>query len=167
MQNKAIARKYSDEKGSRLLAVMIGCLIDLGGSIFVGMAATFCYGLFLGIQGVPYDEAMTAITKLHEQPLVMMVLYPVGFGLSVLGGYVCARIANYSEYRCALIQGACSFLYGFTIGMGTQPFLKSFLLSILSYGCVLLGAFIYVKMKKKHRAYLGDPSAYNVPPQAV
>lgn len=167
MKNVAIARKYSDETGSRLLAVLIGLLIDLGGSIFIGIIATVGYGLFLGIQGVPYDQAVMAVSQFHEHPIAMMVLYPVGFGLSILGGYACARIVNANEYLCALIQACCSFAYGFSLGLSTESFLKSTILSSLSFGCVFLGAFIYVKMKNTHRSYDVGPIPEAVPPDPV
>ncbi len=151
MQSEDVIPKNYDRKGSRLLALIMGLLIDIGGSILMGFSIVFFYGVFLLTQGKTIEQIGRALSVIHSHAIASIILHSVAFGLSLLSGYICARIVNYSEYSCALIVAVISSLYGFIVGMGTYSLILNYGLSIFTFACVMLGAFIYVKSKSKRK----------------
>ena len=67
--------------------------------------------------------------------------------MTVLGGYVCARIVNYSEYKFAFIFGFISAAFGHIASESYYSTLDSMALGILTLGCALLGAWLRVIQK--------------------
>lgn len=154
MEDKAIAAKYSYEKGSPVLAVILGLLVDLGGTLVFGFIIAIGYGIVLAVQGLSYDQVSSGISTMNENPTGMIVLTAMGSSFSMLGGYVCARIVNYSEYKFAMVTATISAIYGGSIGWSSHAAGTHIALLFLSIGCVLLGAHIYVRMKRNRRKYM-------------
>lgn len=90
------------KKGFRLLAIIVGVIVDLGGT----NVAAACYALFvvgrllteLAARGLSRPELQAQLQGELEQALSGSVLMTVvGLLLSVLGGYVAGRLAGYAE----------------------------------------------------------------------
>ena len=156
MADKAIAVKYSDEKGSPVLAIILGVFVDLGGTLVFGFVIAIGYGILLAVQGLSPDQISIGISQMDENPVLMIVLYASGCSLSALGGYVCARIVNFLEYKYAMVAAFISSVYGCAIGWRSHAVGTNIGLFLLTIGCVMLGAHIYVRMKHKRQAYAAD-----------
>lgn len=120
--------------GSAIKAVALGVATDLGGTV--------AFGILMGIVllGAGVDpEAMDAMATSPDS-WVFWVGGAFGLGFSVLGGYVCARVARRGEMRLGAIVAAVSAVAGFTLaGEGMQ--LGTLLaMTLLSIGAVLYGA---------------------------
>ncbi len=162
----AIPNKHN-RKGSRLLAVIIGLLIDIGGSVLMGFLVVIFYGIFLSMQGKTIEQIGRALSAINSNTIATIILYSIAFSLSLLAGYICARIVDYREYSCALIVAVISSLYGFIVRIGTYSLILSFGLSIIAFTCVMLGSFVYVKLKSKRACSVprvpGRSSDYKIP----
>ena len=136
-------------------AVMLGLLVDVGGSLAVGIVASVAYARQLHDEGMPDDqirEAMQAIP--HDSALYMGALL-VGIALSVLGGYVCARVARTREYRAGLMLAATSALFSLVLGGSSDGAGMTALLTVTGIACNLLG----VKFGADHNRRVEAPSA--------
>lgn len=149
MESEDVIPHAHDRKGPRLLAIIIGLLIDVGGSVLMGFLVVFFYGIFLLSQGKNFEQIGRALSVIHSHTVASIILYSIAFGLSLLAGYICARIANYREYSSALIVAIISSSYGFIVGIGTYSLILNLGMSILTFTCVMLGALIYAKSKSK------------------
>jgi hypothetical protein len=95
-------------RGSAVLAVVIGWVTDIVGTLIFGTVAMICLGIVLGGSGAT-ERDLAAI----EQSAGWR-----GFGLlygmcfTALGGYITARFANYNEYKLAAIMGLASLVTG-------------------------------------------------------
>ena len=142
-----------DKKGSRVLAIFIGFVIDVGGTMILGILFTFIYSLVMAFNGVPAEQIMSSLKAMDKSSQITgLFLFhaTVGGLLSILGGYVCARIVNYSEYKYAALLAVISACYAWMIVIGAgSPIFRSVFLTFLSFGCTMLGAHVHVKKKNK------------------
>jgi len=91
-------------------ALVLGFLTDVGGSLLFGIVFAILLGIYFGIQGLPESEI---VTRLQGQGL--LILLPsmvVGFGFTVLGGYVAGRISKMREVFHGGLVGGLGLLFG-------------------------------------------------------
>jgi hypothetical protein len=100
----------TEGRGISAKAVLLGALVDFGSSLAVGFVAGFIWVIALAAQGVPADE------MIDDPPDGLPVIIPslvLGFGATVLGGYVAGRIAKQAEVLHGGIVGAIGIPLGF------------------------------------------------------
>lgn len=132
-------------KGSPVKAVLFGVLADIGSTLVAGLMIGVVYGIILASAGVPMEQLEQAM---QYSPIGLISLL-VGLLCSVLGGYVCARIANHNEYRLAAITGFISMMIGLLFFADDSIKLgESIFLSGLSFVMVVVGAHLYVIAKR-------------------
>jgi len=132
---KAKIASPPQEKSSLAKALLVGATIDIGGSLLVGVVIAVIY---IGVIGT---APQTATDFVHD-PWVSIGNSAVGGGLSVLGGYVCARIAKRLELLLGLTLSAISVLVGLLISGSYYSGGMNLLLSVVTVICVMLGAWL-------------------------
>ena len=135
--------------GSPIKGVIYGVLVDVGGSVLMGILLTVLYGVMLATSGASTEEIERTLATPEPLSWVSLVGNIVGFGMSFLGGYVCARVAGKDEYRSAGIVAAIALIAGFLFGMGTYPVEWNLLLALLSASAVMGGAGTAVQRKER------------------
>jgi hypothetical protein len=95
----------TEKKGIRFIAVLLGALTDNGCSLVCGLGYGIMFGIVLGVMGIPIDEGT-------RSPLFLIPSLFLGFGGTVLGGYVAGRVARQSEILHGGIVGALGILMG-------------------------------------------------------
>lgn len=124
--------------GSAFKAVSLGLVADIGGSVGVSLVLALGYGVVLGISGASQEEIEAATVATDSWFFYLTTL--VGFGFSVLGGYVCARIAKRSEYKLAAVLAVISVLLGLGFTFAQYSVLMNLVLAIAGVAAVMLGA---------------------------
>ena len=124
--------------GSAFKAVSLGLVADLGGSVGAALALALAYGVVLGISGASQEEIEAATVSTDSWFFYLTTL--VGFGFSVLGGYVCARIAKRSEYKLAAVLAGISVLLGLVFTFAQYSVLMNVVLAVAGAAAVMLGA---------------------------
>jgi len=125
---------------SLLGAVTLGLVVDVGGSLAVGMVLTGVYAAQLRSRGVPDAELAAAVRAMPHDSAMYVAALLVAIGLSVLGGYVCARAARRDEYRPGLMMAVTSALFGMTVDSLSGEFTDmTLLLALTGFACNLLG----------------------------
>ena len=124
--------------GSPLRAVLTGLAVDIGGSTVLGVAISLIYAIRLHDQGVPESEMREAMGNMPHDSALYIGSTLLGASMSVLGGYVCARIARRDEYRAGAVMAAVSAIY---VMMTASPALDemTLLLTVTGAACNLLG----------------------------
>ena len=135
------------KKGSPVKAIAIGLVIDIGGSFVSAIILAIAYGVLLASRGLSPEEIEHHLVNLDPYSTFYIVLMAFGGLMTVLGGYVCARIVNYSEYKFAFIFGFISAALGHIISESYHSTLDNLALGILTMGCALLGAWLRVVQK--------------------
>lgn len=135
------------KKGSPVKAIAIGLVVDIGGSLISAFILAIAYSILLASRGLSPEEIEYRLTNLDPYSAFSIITMVAGGCMTVLGGYVCARIVNYSEYKFAFIFGFISAAFGHIASESYYSTLDNIALGILTLGCALLGAWLRVVQK--------------------
>jgi hypothetical protein len=81
----------------------------------------------------------------------------VGCGFSVLGGYLCARIAKRSEHKLGGILATISTGIGLLLGMNRYSLLVNLILIVATFAAVMIGVQIGYSQNQKRAASMALP----------
>ena len=126
--------------GSAIKAVLAGLAVDLIGTMLGGIAIGIGYAFLAGATGqsVKALHAASAQAATIGSPVNVLSLI-VGSIFSVLGGYVCERLARRRSLRVGWVLGGIEVVLGLLLTGHDDPILQMAALSMLTLGCVLLG----------------------------
>jgi len=94
---------------SSLGAIVLGFLVDIGGTVVLGAVLSFVAGVVLAAGGAAPGEIAGVIERSPGFHLLGMA---GGLSMTALGGYVAARFANHSEYANGFAVGVASLVFG-------------------------------------------------------
>ena len=138
---EAAVQDLPPRPGSAFKAIAFGLATDIGGTLLATIIMALIYGAALGAAGVNSEEIAATLRASATDSWFFYALALVGLGFSVLGGYVCARIARRSEMKLGAILAAASAVSGFFLAGDEQQQLGTLLsLTLLGFGAVLVGA---------------------------
>ncbi|MDB5801823.1 MAG: hypothetical protein JWL63_2762 [Rhodocyclales bacterium] len=120
-------------------AVLVGVSVDIGGTIIVGVLLSIIYGVIAAAAGESAEQIATSLRNIPHDSWLYIAATFSGLGFSLLGGYLCARIAKGMEYRAGSIQAACSLCLGLFLGGQKESFGMQIALSGLSVLVTMLG----------------------------
>ena len=132
-------RDLSPRPGSPIKGVILGLLVDIGGTVISSMVIGGVFAVFMAQSGMPPEEIFAALSDTRFSSPLFVVSTIAGGGLSVLGGYVCQRIARRSNYRLALVLAGLSTAIGLAMSWSSYSALVHALLTLLNVASVLLG----------------------------
>ena len=130
---------------SKTKAILTGILVDIGGSTVLGFIIVLVLAAKLIFDGVPKEEIPQAIQTATTTLPFQVMGYLYGFGMSVLAGYVTARIAQEQIFFCAGIVGVISAMFGYFVGHESYSDGMLVVLTLLTIASVLLGALLWDK----------------------
>ena len=130
------------ERGSAVKAVVLGAIVDLGGSILASIVFFALYGVYLGATGTQGEEFQSTMSSMNGNSPMGIMMNIVGCLCSVLGGYVCARIARHSEYRLGAILAAISVGLGLLVAGSDEANALIGIYSLLTFAAVMIGAHL-------------------------
>lgn len=131
----------------RILAVVVGSLVDIFSSTVAGVAFGMAVGIFLVVQGVGLEQIQQVFSNSTAVKLIGLL---IGACCSILGGYVAAWMARQRELLHALATGIASL----TIGMvmlslqylspvpATQPVWITIIAFILTVPAAICGGLL-------------------------
>ena len=141
------------QHGSAVKAIVLGALVDIGGSMMSGIIFYVLYGIYLGATGNSMDDMAKpmAAADAGNSPIGFL-LNMVGCLFSVLGGYVCARIAKHSEYRLGAILSVVTVALGFVLLAGGEPEPLAPMYALFTVAAVMVGSHLGAKINRRDRA---------------
>ena len=141
-----------EKKGrrSRIVAVILGLAVELIGlMIFILILTIVRYVIFRTSGG----SAGGKIVPLNSFLTGQLILLSIGLCFTILGAYVAARFANYSEYRVVLAVGILSILIGegisFAFRLHQLPLWHRLLCDLLTIPAVLFGGYLGATQKRR------------------
>ena len=127
------------------MAVIAGVLIDLLGTIIIAVLFGFALGFYLLSQGVAESELEAVLTAKISQAPWNISLIALGSAISVLAGYVTAKIAKHGVYVYAGIVGCISGGLGYWTGLDDTSIPMNISLALLTVVATVLGAFLWLR----------------------
>ena len=133
-------RSYLDIK-----AIGIGVLVDIAGSLITALIFAIVYSIILSQQGHSTTEIESMMTGSSFVYLVSLIL---GLGCTVLGGFVCARIAKREEVKHSAIMGVGGLVLSLLSTGDPEPVWYLIIGVILTVPMAVVGGYIaYTKNK--------------------
>lgn len=139
----------NERKGAWWKAVLFGVLIDIGGTILLGIIVATAAVAVLTAQGKDASD----FELLFSDPMspMMMAMSFAGCLLSILGGYVCASVAKQNELRLAGVMAMISTLYGVMVGSYEfTPYIV--FLYVATVVSIFFGSWVGMKHNQKRRS---------------
>ena len=128
-------------RGSPVKGMLFGVLVDVGGSMVAAFILFFIWAIWLGASGLDAEAITQAMVENDPTSGISLIGYVVGTAFSWLGGYVCARVAQETELRCAAVVAAISGTLA--LAMGSElPLPLYLLLTALTVAAVMLGGWM-------------------------
>lgn len=124
---------------SPLKSVLLGLVVDVGGSFLLGIVLSVGYAISLASAGMSESKIMEAMLNPFSNPLILVVGTLGGAALSVAGGFVCARLSRRPDYRLGFILGGISAVSGLLMSYESYSLPVNLLLTLLTFASVLLG----------------------------
>ena len=98
-------------------AIIVGLLVDIGGSVVVGIVLGIVVGIIAVARGSTSPEALVAL----RANVYLKAIGLVGTTLSTgLGGYLAARMSRPNGLKNALVVGTISLILGIALAL-TMP----------------------------------------------
>jgi len=126
--------------GSAFKAVALGLAVDIGGSLIATVILALIYGVALGAAGVKREDIAATMQASATDSWFFYAATLFGLGFSVLGGYVCARIARRSELKLGAILAVLSALSGLVLATDELQLGTLLSLTLAGVGAVIAGA---------------------------
>ncbi len=130
------------QKGSPIKAVVFGFVVDVGGTVAFALLLSIAYGVSLASSGATPEQVTAALQNipLDSWPAILGMI--VGTLFSVLGGYVCARVAKRSEFGLGAILAVLSISFGLWAGGNHHSFLWHTAMAVVTFLAVMFGVRI-------------------------
>ena len=137
---EAAVRDLPAQAGSAFKAVAFGLAADIGGTFLAGIVLALVYGVVLGASGASTEEIVASTRAIGTDSWLFYAGTLVGLACSVLGGYVCARIARRSEMKLGAVLAAVSAVLGWLLAGDYYQLGTLLSLTLASIGAVMVGA---------------------------
>lgn len=120
-------------------AVLLGLLVDIGGTTVMGLFGALVYSIKLYIAGIQDDALSKALRQINYDSGFVVYSLIVGTIFSALGGYVCGRIARQSGIRPGQVLAGLVLLYGWAVSIDIYPMPVLIGLSLCTWAAVTMG----------------------------
>ena len=145
-------------EGSPVKAVLLGVLVDIGGSVATGIILAIIYGASLASSGATAEQIEAAFASIPADSWISIAGIVVGTLLSLLAGYVCARVAKHSEFGLSAILAMISISFGLLVGAKQYSFILSAAFALTTFLAVMFGTRLGVARNIRDRASEQDES---------
>ena len=123
-------------------AVIVGAIIDIGGTLVVGTAVGVAFTVVLASKGLSVEQIERELTNIDPGSAIGLLSSLLGALISFAAGYVCARIAGAREYRAGAILATLSLAFGLVLGGAYYSAAEHLILGSLTIGSVMLGVYV-------------------------
>lgn len=124
-------------------ALIVGTALLLALSILAGVVLVFLQGLLLAMEGQSEEQIIQALADLAQDDAYLVWSMVLGAFVSVLGGYVAARIAVAYPYFNGLAVGVLGTMVGFAF-WSELPLWFNLAGIVVTPACCVLGAHLAV-----------------------
>jgi hypothetical protein len=124
---------------SQVVAVLAGLGVDIGGSLVVGIVIGIVQAATLSARGMDPRQIQTEMTELDPSSAYFFLNSLVGLGFSMLGGYVCARMARRDERRLTAIMAGVNSVLGLSLGGLRLGVALNVLMIVLTFASTMSG----------------------------
>lgn len=127
--------------------IIIGLLVDLGGTIITSLIILLIYGIILGITGGGAEAIERLTTNYDPYSPIGIVISIFGLLMSYIAGYVCAKVSRAQNLTYPSILATIVFIVGTITVWNTVNILLLLIMGLAGIAVTLLGARKYLKKR--------------------
>jgi MFS family permease len=131
--------------GSAFKAVLLGFLVDIGGTTLGMLVLGFLYAALIASAGTPVEDIQAQFEASVRSGWGFAIATTIGGAFSVLGGYVCQRIARRRDLKLAWVLSALSVALSVLVAWNNYSLVEHLSLDALTVGCIVFGAKIAMR----------------------
>ncbi|HKO87548.1 MAG TPA: hypothetical protein VJU83_03415 [Burkholderiales bacterium] len=124
--------------GSAIKAVLVGLVVDIGGTMLVGIVISIVYSIYWASTGMSQTQIEAAFEDVGIGSSIFIVGTVFGTLMSILGGFVCARISRRKDYKLGFVLATISVIIALLVSL-SYPLPTLVLLLAITFAAVLLG----------------------------
>jgi hypothetical protein len=143
--------RAAKEPGSALKAVLLAFLANVLLSFALGIVFVVLYSAFLAVTGKSMDEIVEVMSTIGDHGATDIVVLVLEGGCSILGGFICARIARHSEYQLGAILGALLATFSWVMAMDDDAKAMLAATMIVTVVATMAGVWIGVRLNRRGR----------------
>lgn len=128
--------------GKPYKGLFLGLLVDIGGSMVLGVVLFIAYLALAAPPGVNFETDSAQLSESFRASAFADLGMFFGCLLSVAGGYVCARIAKPSSMRLCWLMAAISCGSGFLLSFDDYSIGMNLLLAVATFASVTVGYYL-------------------------
>jgi len=133
-------------------AVLIGELVDIGGTLLV----VFVLAFVMVLQGIPAADIEATILAWSNKVSVLVIYYIIGLSFTFWGGFIGARIAKSAEIMHSGIIGVIGVVLGlFSLQSSTTHLWLNIIAVILNLPVAMLGGYVAQGRNIREQSLLG------------
>jgi hypothetical protein len=140
-QLKEAIKPVPRPKTAILVATLFDLLVSFAISIILGLA----YGIYLAAQGRSPEEIQAIASSLDSTNPFFLLASFLGLLVSIVAGYLCARLSVRNIYRNATLVGALTITIAFALNFDESLTPFRLLLGLLEFPALFLGAWWYLR----------------------
>lgn len=139
--------KKDRTQGSIAKAVILGSLVDIGGTMIFGFVSGIVLAFIALSQGSDLETMIESIDAGGITHPFNLIAALIGLIMSTLGGYITARIACLRSYKAVTIMMCVTMVIGILLSIVDNPFslMENIILFALSIACIYLGGWLFIK----------------------
>lgn len=138
-------------KGALWKAVGIAAAVDILGTNLLSIIIVAIYTVVLLYGGMDQLELERHFATLEFWSPLAVTASLLGLLISVIAGYLCARIANHAEYRATAFLALLSGAYAVFSAWDHGEMLYVAKAALATIGALYIGAWLYVRKKPGRR----------------
>jgi hypothetical protein len=126
-----------------ITGVVVGAIVDLGGTILAAIVLAVAYTAYLAAQGAAPEQIEQTLATAPAGSAYFNIATAIGLFFSALGGYVCASYTREHVYRAGLVLAMLVCVIGFLIGGGQHSQLFDTIVVAVTFAAVMFGVWWY------------------------
>jgi hypothetical protein len=131
--------------------ILAGGITDVGLTMILGMPLAIYATLEVALAHTPKDHMHSAVAAIMHRPAIFATGMLIGFGCSVLGGYVAARLAKHDELLNGCLSAflcVASGIWVATTHQNSDPIWQQIIELVASPILGLLGGYLRLRQKR-------------------
>ncbi|MBD3392824.1 MAG: hypothetical protein GF418_12025 [Chitinivibrionales bacterium] len=127
-------------------AIALGVVVDIVGSILLGLIGSMIMFARLSARGLSRDAIMAQLSTVGNNTLYTAFVVIVGFGMTAVGGYVAAWVARHNHLLNAAFVGGAAVVLGLFLDVGGPQWYRVMAL-LLPIPSAALGGYVYLRVR--------------------
>lgn len=125
--------------------VLIGLVVDWGGTIVLSLVFAVVYAGMLAARGLSESEILAVFESIEPTSPFGLASMAMGTGMSLLGGWVCVRVGRSPSLRPPAVLAGLAVLIGLGLSGNDVDLGMNLMMMLFSVSATMIGAWLAIQ----------------------